>query len=189
VPLPLDAPCKQWRAANDSGARRPSAIGLVVIHSTEGGTAPSVAAYFARATTRASTQLVVDDLACYRCVPDLVIPWGAPGVNRRGLHIEHCGYARWTREQWLAHDRTLERSAAKAARWCWLYRIPRRWLSLAELKAGRKGFCTHAQASKAFPPNAGHHDPGSGFPRDVYMQLVRKHYKALADERAAGAQT
>jgi hypothetical protein len=158
----------------------------VVIHSTEGGTARSVADYFARVTTRASTQLVVDDKGCYRCVPDLVIPWGAPGANRRGLHIEHCGFARWTRAEWLDHRPTLARSAAKAARWCWLYRIPRRWLTVAELKAGRRGFVTHAQCSIAFPPNSGHHDPGAGFPQDTYMMLVRRYYAQLAAERAAG---
>jgi hypothetical protein len=157
-----------------------------VIHSTEGGTAASVAAYFARSSTRASTQLVIDDAGCYRCVPDLVIPWGAPGANRSGLHIEHCGYARWTRAEWLEHRATLERSAVKAARWCWLYRIPRRWLTLAELKAGRRGFVTHAQCSAAFPPNSGHHDPGHGFPSVFYMARVRHHYARLARERAAG---
>lgn len=182
-------PCKARRAANDSGPRRPSAIGLIVLHSTEGGTAASVASYFARSSTHASTQLVVDDDGCYRCVPDLVIPWGAPGANYRGLHIEHCGFARWGRAQWLTHRRTLERSAAKAAKWCWLYRIPRRYLTTAELKAGRRGIVTHAQCSQAFPPNSGHHDPGAGFPKDVYLAAVKRYYAELVAERAAGAGT
>ena len=47
-------------------------------------------------------------------MPDLVIPWGAPGVNASGLRVEHCGFARWTRETWLEHDEILL-SAAKAA--------------------------------------------------------------------------
>lgn len=187
--LPLGAPCKVLRAANDSGPRRASDVRLVVIHSTEGGTALSVARYFARASTRASTQLVIDDDGCYRCVPDLVIPWGAPGANRHGLHIEHCGFARWNREEWLRHRATIERSAIKAARWCWQYGIPRRWLTLGQLKGGEPGFCTHAQCSVAFPPNSGHHDPGGGFPKPLYMQLVRKHYAKLAAERAAGRKT
>lgn len=179
-------PCRPKRAANDSGPRRPGNIGLIVIHSTEGGTAASVASYFSRPSTRASTQLVIDDKECWRCVPDLVIPWGAPGANRRGLHIEHCGYAKWSEAEWLLHKPTLERSAYKAALWCWLYRIPRIWLSTEALKAGVKGFCTHAQASAAFPPNAGHHDPGHGFPKLKYMQDVRRFYTAISRERAPG---
>jgi hypothetical protein len=175
--------CKRRRAKHDSGPRRASSVRHVVIHSTEGGTAASVAAFFAT-TARASTQLVVDDRECYRMVPDLVIPWGAPGVNSSGLHIEHCGFARWSREQWIAHMPTLERSAAKAARWCWIFKIPRRWLSVAELRAGRAGFCTHVDATRAFPGSSGHWDPGPGFPKDVYLALVRRFYREIAEERA-----
>ena len=79
------ARCKRRRAKHDSGPRKASAIRHVVVHSTEGGTAASVASFFAT-TARASTQLVVDEVECYRCVPDLVIPWGAPGVDATGLH-------------------------------------------------------------------------------------------------------
>lgn len=182
----LATPCTVRRARHDSGPRRPSWIRHVVIHSTEGGTAKSVAAFFAT-TAQASTQLVVDDRDCYRCVPDLVIPWGAPGVNRSGLHIEHCGFARWPRAEWLLHRPMLERSAYRAARWCWTFRIPRRWLTLAELRAGRAGFCTHLDASRAFPPNAGHHDPGPGFPRDLYLELVGRFYRELVAERTRTA--
>jgi hypothetical protein len=176
-------PCKRRRARHDSGPRQARWLRHVVIHSTEGGTAASVAAFFAT-SAQASTQLVVDDRECYRCVPDLVIPWGAPGVNRDGLHIEHCGFARWSRAEWLRHLPTLERSAAKAARWAWQYRIPRRWLTVAELRAGRAGFCTHVDATRAFPGNSGHTDPGDGFPKDVYLALVRRFYRELAAERA-----
>lgn len=154
-----------------------------MIHSTEGGTAKSVAAYFAT-SAQASTQIVVDDRECYRCVPDLVVPWGAPGVNTSGLHVEHCGFARWTRDEWLDHLPTLERSAAKVARWCWTFAIPRRYLDVAELRAGKAGIVTHATASAAFPPNAGHSDPGPGFPRDVHLALVRRFYRELASSRA-----
>jgi hypothetical protein len=128
---------------------------------------------------------VVDERECYRCLPDLVIPWGAPGANRHGLHVEHCGFARWTEAEWRAHHATLERSAYKAARWAYHYRIPRRWLTVAQLRGGVRGFCTHADASQAFPPNDGHHDPGAGFPKPLYMGLVRKHYAELV--RAAHA--
>lgn len=183
----LRTPCKVLRAANDSGERRPSEIRLVVVHSTEGGTARSNALWFAKPSTKASTQLVVDNRGCYRCVPDLVIPWGAPGANRHGLHVEHVGFTAWDRETWLEHRPTLERAAAKVGRWCWLYRIPRRWLTVAELKAGKRGLCTHADASAAFPPNDGHHDPGPGFPKAYYLSRVKHFYGLLAAERATGA--
>lgn len=163
--------CTPLRAKHDSGPRRASHIRWVVVHSTEGGSAESVARFFAT-TAQASTQLVIDDVECIRCVPDLVIPWGAPGVNKGGLHIEHCGYARWTRKQWLQHDAILEVSAQHAARWAWQYRIPLRWIGARGLKLGLRGFTTHADASQAFTPG-GHTDPGAGFPRDLYLARVR----------------
>jgi hypothetical protein len=181
-------PCRRRRARHDSGPRRASTIRHVVVHSTEGGTAASVAAFFAT-TARASTQLVVDESECYRCVPDLVIPWGAPGVNATGLHVEHCGFADWTRAEWLEHDATLLRSAAKAALWCWTFGIPRRWLTVAELRAGRAGLCRHVDASRAFPTDDPHTDPGSGFPLDVYLDLVRRYYTEIRAARAGMLET
>jgi hypothetical protein len=178
--------CKRRRAKHDGGPRKAAVIRHVVVHSTEGGTAASVAAFFAT-TARASTQLVVDDRECYRCVPDLVIPWGAPGVNTTGLHIEHCGFARWTRETWLAHDAMLDRGAAKVALWCWTFGIPRRWLTVTELRAGRAGLCRHADASRAFPTDDPHTDPGAGFPRGVYLDLVRRHYAEIRSARAGSS--
>ena len=58
--------CKPRRAANDSGPRKKEQIKWVVLHSTEGGTAESVAAFFSRPSTQASTHLVVDDKECWR---------------------------------------------------------------------------------------------------------------------------
>lgn len=163
--------CRILRAARDSGARSRSQIKWVVLHSTEGGTAESVARYF-HTTARASTHLVVDDKECWRMVPDLVIPWGAPGVNTGGLHIEQCGYARWSRDEWMRHSATLDRSAAKAARWAYMYGIPLRWVGPLGLKLGRRGVTTHADASKAFTPG-GHTDPGPGFPKDYWMKTAK----------------
>ena len=168
--------CKVLRARHDSGPRSKSQLKWIVLHSTEGGTAESVARFFAT-TAEASTQLVVDDKECYRMVPDLVIPWGAPGVNTGGLHIEQCGYARWSKAEWLKHEHTLQRSAAKAARWAHMYGIPLRWVGPIGLRLGRKGVTTHADASKAFTPG-GHTDPGPGFPKDQWMRWARAY---LAD--------
>lgn len=171
-------PCVPLRAAHDSGPRKASAIRHVVIHSTEGGTARSVAQYFAT-TAQASTQLVVDDDGCYRCVPDLVIPWGAPGVNTSGLHIEHCGYAKWSRQEWLLHMPLLRRSARHAAKWCYQYGIPRRWVGPLGLRLHRKGLTRHVDASRAFGTAGGHTDPGEGFPLDTYLHLVKDEYARL----------
>src|SRR5262245_38671998 len=116
------------RAANDSGRRTARSIRLVVIHSAEtadsfGGdmSAEGVATYFSNPKTRASTQLAVDRDSCVRMLPDLVVPWGAAGANHDGLHVEICGFARWTRAEWLQRESMLRRAAWKTAKWCWQY--------------------------------------------------------------------
>jgi N-acetylmuramoyl-L-alanine amidase len=184
-------PCKQGpRAANDSGARKATSIRLIVIHSAEaadsfGGdtSAEGVANYFSRSSTKASTQLAVDRDSCVRMLPDLVIPWGAKGANSDGLHVENCGYAKWTKAEWLKRTTLLRRSAAKCAMWAWRYNIPCRWLSVAQVKAGRaKGFTTHKDVNDAFKGGS-HWDPGPGFPRTEFMEWVRGYYKEIKEAR------
>ena len=186
-------PCKAGpRAAHDAGPRRAGAIDLCVIHTAEAAdavgadnTAEGVANYFAREDVEASTQLAVDRDSCVRMLPDLVIPWGASGANSDGLHVEICGRAAWRRETWLSarNKPMLDRAAAKVAKWCWQYGIPRRWLSVAELRAGGRGLTTHVDVNAAFKRGV-HWDPGPGFPRDWFVERVRHWYAVIVKERS-----
>jgi len=186
-------PCTSGpRAANDSGPRRAADIDLVVIHTAEAAdlsgadnTAEGVANYFSREDVEASTQLAVDRDSCVRMVPDLVVPWGAKGGNHDGLHVEICGRAAWKREKWLSSTNKpmLDRAAAKVAKWCWQYDIPRRWLTVAKLKANGRGLTTHVDVNAAFKRGS-HWDPGPGFPRDWFLARVRHWYSEIAKDRA-----
>jgi hypothetical protein len=167
-----------YRAFHDSGPRDTAVIIWVVMHSTEGGTAESVARYFTSRLAGGSTQLVVDDDACYRCLPNDVIPWGAPGANTKGFHIEQCGYAHWTAAEWAAHDRTLDRAAYKAAFHCHKFGIPPVFVGHAGLLARHPGITTHAECTKAF--GGDHTDPGLGWPRAVFMAKVQGFYAGLS---------
>jgi len=178
------------RAAHDSGSRRARSIRLVVIHSAEsadsfGGdsSAEGVANFFARPSTMASTQLAVDRDSCVRMLPDLVIPWGAKGANHDGLHVEICGYAKWSTAGWLEREQMLRRAAFRVAKWCWLYSINTRWLSDRQLANGAaRGLTTHAQVNKVFK-GGDHWDPGEGFPKDLFLKWVNEEYAAIEDER------
>jgi len=176
------ASCKLKRAKNDSGPRKASSIRLVVIHSAEGSSAAGVASFFA-GSAQASTQLAADDKECYRMLPDLVIPWGAPGANSDGLHIEICGFAKWDRAQWRGHEPMLRRSAFKVAKWCWLYGISARWLSDKQLANGSaRGLTTHVQVAKVFK-KSNHWDPGPGFPKDLFLVWVEDYLAEIKAER------
>lgn len=169
---------KYVRAAHDSGPRPASAVRLIVLHSTEGGTAASVAAMFHRQSATASTHFVVDDRETIRMLPDLVVPWGAPGANYHGLHMEHCGFAKWTRAEWRSHDAELLASAEVIGKWSFLYGIPLQRLTVDQLKAGQRGVVTHLDCTRAFPGGS-HTDPGPGFPISYLLGRARQVRKRL----------
>ena len=162
-------------AYHNSGRREASDVKWIVVHDTEGGTAASVAKMFSHPSALASTHLVVDEFDCYRMLDDLLIPWGAPGANTNGYHIEHCGFARWSRAEWLKHDATLRRGAYKAALRCVRFNIPVRWVGPIGLRLGRRGLTTHADVSKWQSTPGGHTDPGANFPKDVYLSYVKQY--------------
>jgi len=173
---PIKAICdRSFPAYHHGTSRSTKAIKWVVVHDTEGGSARSVAVMFSRSSATASTHLVVDEDECYRMLDDTVIPWGAPGANTNGYHIEHVGFASWSRAQWLAHDNTLRRGAYKAAIRCAAYNIPARWVGPLSLRFGRKGLTTHADVSKWQGTPGGHTDPGPNFPKDVYLAYVKRY--------------
>lgn len=133
---------------------------------------------FARAGFGGSTHVGTDPDSICRYMSDADTPWGAPGVNTNGLHIEQAGYASQTRAQWTddASLRTMENSAVQAAEWCVKYGIPVRWLTDYQIRAKNiKGFLTHADATRAFGTSGGHSDPGPNFPRDYFLTRVNFH--------------
>jgi hypothetical protein len=176
---PINARCKKdfYPAYHTSGKRKRSDIIWVVLHDTEGGSAHSIAEYFEKWTSGGSAHLVVDDKECYRCLGNETIPWGAPGANKQGFHIEQVGYAKWSAVIWKSHINTLKRAAYKTALHCKLFNIPIRFVKADDLVAGKPGITTHREVSKAF--DGTHSDPGPFYPLPVFMWLVRHYSRSL----------
>ena len=185
-------PCETtFRACHDSGPRK-LAPKYIVIHSTESpnhkGTARNVAFYFSKpisADLPASAHRVVDDYECYKTLPDNVIPWAAPPFNSRGLHIEQCGYAKWSRNEWFKHGETISHAARLAAQWAIAYDIPVTWLTVAGCKAHRAGITSHRNVSLAFGKST-HSDPGDPtgnkhYPYDFFMAKTLSWFARLKD--------
>lgn len=166
------------KAVHFGSVRDTNKIRLIVIHSTEGDTAAGAAGWFTNPASGGSTHYVVDNNKCFNTLPDNVIPWGARGgrANEDGLHIELAGYAKWTRDEWLNnHFEELKNAAAIVRMWSDKYGIPVELLSVDDLKSqgnSARGITTHANITKAFGVDT-HTDPGSGFPMDVFLDLVR----------------
>jgi hypothetical protein len=180
VSSPIAADClTTFRASKDSGHRGLAEVRLIVMHDTEGGTAKSVARYFASDKAEGSAHLVVDEDACYRCLPNNVVSWSAPGANTTGFHIEQVGFARWSAPVWINHLKTLNRAAYKAAFHCLLFGIPPVWITATGLRRGGEGVTSHAEVTKAF--GGTHTDPGPLWPRTFFMGRVRSYYDAAVN--------
>lgn len=175
---PIAADClTTFHATRSSGVRRTSEIRWIVMHDAEAKSAEGVARFFASPGATGSAHLVVDDVACYRTLLNEAVPWGAPGANTHGFHIEQCGFARWSAVVWTSHLATLNRAAYKAAFHCVKFGIPVRFVDAAGLKAKRAGITTHAECTRAFGGN--HTDPGLFWPRRLFMLRVAAYHRAL----------
>lgn len=179
VDQPITSSCARRYTAKRTSGRRPlSEIKWVVMHSTEGPSAQSAAAWFANPDSQGSAHLSLDDSECYRCLSDDQIPWGAHGANYHGFHIEQAGFARWLTLVWSStHRRMLDRAAYKTALHCKKFNIRPYFVTSAGLREGKSGVTTHKQCSDAF--GGTHWDPGAGWPRFIFMAAVRRHFKKL----------
>lgn len=171
---------REFTASYHGGSRSKFSIHTGVIHCTEAGDARGNASYFAGPNAGGSTQLIVDDTSCYRALSDLVIPYGAPGANMEGVHIEQCGKSAWSRTQWMAHEMTIRRAAYKMAVWCHTYNFPPVWLSVDALKSGNvRGVTSHRNVSLAFR-RSDHTDPGpedgKHYPYDYFLVALKRFY-------------
>lgn len=177
-PRPVAAPCsRDFTAVRASGRRRVGEIGLIVIHCTQSEIARSAAAWFADSRSGGSAHLCVDAVECYRTLANEVVPWGAAGANTRGLHIEIAGFAQWGLPEWTKREDALRRGAYKAALHAKRFGIPLEVLTPDRLKAGAKGFVTHATCSTAF--GGSHWDPGPSFPLSRFMSWVTEAARKL----------
>jgi hypothetical protein len=163
------------------------AVRYIVIHYTAGSerstSAEDGAAYDARRTDGTSTHYFVDSNSVVQCVLTKHRANAARHKgNRLGIQYELCGTVQ-TRAQWLdaASMATLRNAARQVARDCKKYGIPARRLSVAETRRawtafpeGPKGIVGHVDCTNAYPEDGGdHQDPGSAFPWDVFLEMVK----------------
>lgn len=121
----------------------------------------------------ASAHYFIDSDTAVQGVPDHFIAYHAPGLNHCAIGIEHAGYARQTRQEWLDDfgQRMLGLSVQLCARLCQRWKIPAVFVRAPDLQLRKRGITTHAEVTRAFG-KSDHTDPGPGFPIDWYVDRV-----------------
>lgn len=156
----------------------------VVIHDMEApetqGRAKWCIDYFANNLDKrdSSVHYAVDDKTVCQGVLEADTAWQAPGANARGIGIENAGYASQDANGWLDtySKAMLENTARLTADICKRRNINPVQLSDADLKAGKSGIITHAQATRVFNNGKGHTDPGPNFPWAYFLGRVKAYY-------------
>lgn len=158
-------------------------INRIVIHSAVMPCEPGMARRLGdmnKTSETGSWHYAVDPEETFQCSFDSYVCWHAP-PNPHSLGIEMADNPgrrpvgqtirvwRWAGRN---HRRMLRRTARLTARACLAYDVPIRFLTVADLKAGRRGITTHHNVSLAFRESS-HWDPG-WWPRRRFMRQVRR---------------
>ena len=160
-------------------ARRP--VDGIVIHVMQAKetalTAENLGEYFQHPDYPSSTHIGCDSNSVVQYVKDNDIAYGAKGYNQKGIHVELAGFTSQNRAQWLdPFGIGLMAVAGDAvAQYVLKYTIPLKRLSVAELRAGKRGIFGHDTVSLAFK-QGDHMDPGPDFPWDYFMDQVAVAY-------------
>jgi hypothetical protein len=94
--------------------------------------------------------------------------WTLRNGNAISENIEQCGWAKWTRAEWLARPKLLEATARWLADRSKARNIPLVRLSAADIRARKPGVIGHGDYSTATGDGT-HWDPGAGYPWDVVL--------------------
>ncbi len=174
-----DEEIKFVQAKNYTWADR-KVVDWIVLHSMEASesstTAENVASWFAsKSAPRASAHYNIDDDSIVQSVKEGHVAWHGGGGNKRGIGLEHAGYARQSEAQWLDSysTRMLKRSAKLTAGICKRWNIPVKYVDREGLKRGERGITTHNEITFAFRKST-HTDPGKHFPMDQYLEWVNE---------------
>jgi hypothetical protein len=168
--------------AYKSSTRGTRPVRLIAVHTAEGArTAKSLGAYFFRGDVQASSHVGIDADTTLQYVPYSKASWTLRSGNPISDNAELCGFARWTREQWLSDKtidkcesprRMLRRCSAWIAERCKARGIDVRRLTVVQLAKGEWGVIAHDDWTKAMKDGT-HWDPGPGFPWDVVLADAR----------------
>lgn len=158
----------------NSSSRNGAAVRCLALHTSEGAATVGQLRAFFDASGKASSHASADstgalaDGAAGGFVDYANKAWTIRNGNAWTDNIELCGYASWSRVQWLAVPKLLEACATWLARRSRARGIPLVHLTVDQLRQGRSGVIDHDDYSDATGDGT-HWDVGENFPWDVVI--------------------
>ena len=164
-------------------------VDWIVIHTMQApcvvGRAQHCADEFAKVLPKPkSAHYSVDPSTVIQSVHEYDVAWHAPGANRRGVGIEHAGYASvagvdsptdWTTPE--AQD-MLALSATLCAAICKRWGIPVVKVGSSGLLANQRGITGHIDCTDAWH-KSDHRDPGPTWPWDSFVAAIQAEREKL----------
>lgn len=160
-----------------SSSRNGARVIWVTLHTAEGSRRAIDLFNFFNANQNASSHVGIDGSGYYDWVGRDRAAWTLLNGNPVSVNAELCGFARWSREQWLStgvvdgvvNPRAMVRNAALwAQRECEALGIPKQYIGVDGVRARRAGVIIHWDYSRG-TGDGDHWDTGSGFPWDVFF--------------------
>ena len=156
-----------------SSSRQGARVIWIAIHTAEGARrVDDLQAFFDRSTNASSHAGADDEKLEEGWVPYDLASWTLRSGNRFSDNLELCGFASWSRAEWLKHMGML----THAGRWirsrCLARGIPIVKLTPTDVDFNRSGVIGHHDYTLGTGDGT-HWDPGPGFPWDVVMAIAR----------------
>jgi hypothetical protein len=156
-------------------------VRLVILHTSEGARdVVSLGNYLANPSVQASYHVAFDDNRMEQYVQYNFESWSTLSANPISDCGCMCGFAAWTRDQWLNdHPRMLELAAQWVASRCIARGLPIKRLSLSEVAACRDdpnhpgGVIGHIDWTRGAQDGT-HTDPGDNFPWDWVINRAQQ---------------
>lgn len=162
-----------------SSSRGGAKVIWVAVHTAEGSTTTeSLLRYFQDTSdpNRGSSHAAIDDGELEQggpWVPYDRAAWTLRNGNEESDNVEVCGFARWSRAEWLRHGRMLELVAVWIAQRCKARGIPIRKLTPSQVGQRMAGVIGHVDYTLGTGDGT-HTDPGPNFPWDLVITRARE---------------
>lgn len=161
-----------WIPSPNYSSRSGSGVRLIVLHTAEGArTIESLGSFF-QGDVGASSHVGADDKV--NTIGEYVKrgnkSWTQSAFNSVAVSIELCGFASWSKDEWMDnHHNMLENCAKWIAEEAKAFGLPITRLNASQAQGSGRGVCQHVDLGSA---GGGHHDCGSGFPMDYVLTMA-----------------